>query len=58
MPRSFQSLSPGAHLSDRVAEALSAEIGSGGIALGDKLPTEAALAEQFGGSTTVVREAV
>ena len=49
---------PVARLSDRVAEALAAEVHGGGLAPGDKLPTEARLAEQFGVSRTVVREAV
>ena len=54
----FQSVSPGAHLSDQVAEALTAEVRTGRLAPGDKLPTEAALVEQFAVSRTVVREAV
>ncbi len=54
----FQSLSPNASLSDRVADALEAEIRGGRLAAGAKLPTEVALAEQFGVSRTVVREAV
>ncbi len=54
----FQSLQPGARLSDRVADALALEIRSGRLAAGDKLPTETALAEQFSVSRTVVREAV
>jgi len=54
----FQSLIPGARLSDRVAEALEAEVRAGRMAAGERLPTEAALAEQFGVSRTVVREAV
>jgi GntR family transcriptional repressor for pyruvate dehydrogenase complex len=58
MSRRFQSVVPGVHLSDQVAEALSTEIRSERLAAGDKLPTEAALVEQFGVSRTVVREAV
>lgn len=54
----FASLVPGARLSDRVADALEAELRGGRIAAGDRLPTEAALATQFGVSRTVVREAV
>ena len=48
----------GANLSDRVADALGAEIRAGRLAAGDKLPTEAALVEQYSVSRTVVREAV
>lgn len=54
----FQSVVPGAQLSDQVADALSAEIRAGRLAEGDKLPTEAVLVEQFAVSRTVVREAV
>ncbi|MDO8251001.1 MAG: FadR/GntR family transcriptional regulator [Rhodoferax sp.] len=54
----FQSLTPGVHLSEQVAEALSTEIHAGRPAPGEKLPTEAALAAQFAVSRTVVREAV
>lgn len=58
MTSRFQSLSPAVRLSDRVAEALETEIRAGRLAAGQKLPTEAALAEQFGVSRTSVREAV
>lgn len=58
MTARFPSLLPTARLSDRVAEALEAEIRAGRLAAGQKLPTEAALAEQFGVSRTSVREAV
>ena len=54
----FKSITPGAHLSDQVAEVLAAEIRAGRLAVGEKLPTEAALVEQFSVSRTVVREAV
>ncbi len=54
----FASLAPGARLSDRVADAIEAELRGARIAAGDRLPTEAALAAQFGVSRTVVREAV
>lgn len=54
----YKSITPTANLSDQVAEALSAEIHAGRPAVGEKLPTEAALAEQFAVSRTVVREAV
>lgn len=49
---------PPVRLSDRVADALGAEIRRGRLSVGDKLPTEAALAAQFAVSRTVVREAV
>ena len=58
MSQSFTPVSSGARLSDQVAEQLAAEIRRGGLAPGDKLPTEARLVEQFGVSRTVVREAV
>ncbi|WPB56534.1 FadR/GntR family transcriptional regulator [Xylophilus sp. GOD-11R] len=54
----FQSLQPTERLSDRVANALDAEIRAGRLLPGAKLPTEAELAEQFGVSRTSVREAV
>ena len=54
----FRSLEPSARLSDRVAEALAAEIQAERLAPGDRLPTESALSAQFGVSRTVVREAV
>ncbi|MBU0588156.1 MAG: FadR family transcriptional regulator [Gammaproteobacteria bacterium] len=58
MTAQFKSISPGAALSDQVADALVAEIKAARIHPGDKLPTEAALAAQFQVSRTVVREAV
>ena len=54
----FKSLSPSAPLSDQVAEAISREIHAARLTEGDKLPTEAVLATQFGVSRTVIREAV
>ncbi len=54
----YKSIAPGANLSDRVAEVLSAEIRAGRPAAGVKLPTEASLASQFAVSRTVIREAV
>lgn len=54
----FQSIGPGARLSDRVANALSTELRSGRIPPGTRIPTETALSEQFGVSRTVIREAV
>ena len=58
MTRRFNSVMPGVHLSEQVAEALAAEIRAGRPAAGEKLPTEAVLVEQFAVSRTVVREAV
>lgn len=55
---SFAEIKPGAGLADQVSTALEAEIRAGRLAVGDKLPTEAALVQQFGVSRTVVREAV
>ncbi|QFZ87518.1 FCD domain-containing protein [Variovorax paradoxus] len=54
----FQSLAPAVRLADQVADALVAEVRSGRLSEGDRLPTETALATQFGVSRTVVREAV
>lgn len=54
----FQTLTPGARLSDRMADALETEIRAGRLAPGTKLPTEVAMTEQFAVSRTVVREAV
>lgn len=58
MPSRFKSVAPTVHLSDQVADALSAEVRAGRFVPGEKLPTEAALALQFSVSRTVVREAV
>ena len=58
MSQTFTPVTSGARLSDQVAEQLAAEIRRGGLAPGDKLPTEAKLVAQFGVSRTVVREAV
>lgn len=58
MPLQFQPVASGARLADQVADALAAEIRSGRLVLGDRLPTEAVLAMQFAVSRTVVREAV
>lgn len=57
-PLSFTTMAPGARLADRVADALRSEIDAGRLAPGHKLPTEAALAQQFSVSRTVIREAV
>ncbi|MDO8449844.1 MAG: FadR/GntR family transcriptional regulator [Rhodoferax sp.] len=58
MSAQFKPITPGAYLSDQVADVLAIEIRAGRLALGDKLPTEAALVDQFSVSRTVVREAV
>ena len=58
MTTRFKPITPGAYLSDQVADALAAEIRAGRLGVGDKLPTEAALVAQFLVSRTVVREAV
>lgn len=58
MVAQFKSIAPGACLSDQVADVLSAEIRTGQLVPGNKLPTEAALVAQFSVSRTVVREAV
>jgi len=45
-------------LPDEIARCLSERIGAGTLAAGDRLPSEAALAESFGVSRNVVREAI
>ncbi len=45
-------------LPDEIARCLSEKIGAGTLAPGDRLPTEAALADSFGVSRSVVREAI
>ncbi len=54
----FKAVAPSAQLADRVADALAAQVRAGQLGVGQKLPTEAALALQFSVSRTVVREAV
>jgi GntR family transcriptional repressor for pyruvate dehydrogenase complex len=49
---------PARALSDTVAQQLLKQIDKGTFASGGKLPTEAVLAEQFGVSRTVIREAI
>jgi GntR family transcriptional repressor for pyruvate dehydrogenase complex len=49
---------PARALSDAVAQQLLGQIDKGVFARGGKLPTEAVLAQQFGVSRTVIREAV
>ena len=56
--QAFKPITPGAYLPDQVANALAADIRTGRLAVGDKLPTQAALVKQFLVSRTVVREAV
>lgn len=56
--QTFQAIKPGIQLAERVARTLEAEIRSGRLTAGTKLPTEAALVEQFQVSRTVVREAI
>ena len=58
MTASFKPVLPGAYLSDQVADVMAAKIRAGRLAVGDKLPTEAALVDQFSVSRTVVREAL
>lgn len=54
----IQKLGKGDSLATTVAKQLEAEITSGRIKVGDKLPTEGALCDLFGVSRTVVREAI
>lgn len=58
MATHFKPSTPGAYLSDQVADSLATEIRTGRLAVGDKLPTEALLVERFKISRTVVREAL
>ncbi len=58
MSTSFLAIKPGLKLAEQVAGALEAEIRAGRLTIGEKLPTEAALVQQFGVSRTVVREAI
>lgn len=58
MTRSFATLTHEPRLSDRVAAALRERIGSGSLSIADQLPSENAMAGEFGVSRTVVREAV
>ena len=48
----------GPHLSTLVASSISREIAQGRLKPGDQLPTEQALAQTFGVSRNVVREAI
>ncbi|MCB2185320.1 MAG: FadR family transcriptional regulator [Deltaproteobacteria bacterium] len=61
MPHRFRKvpqLPKPARLPDQVADFLTREIDGGGLAPGDKLPSESELARQFGVSRTVIREAL
>ena len=58
MTAPFKPVIPGAYLSDQVADVMAAKIRAGRLAAGDKLPTEAAMVDQFSVSRTVVREAL
>ncbi len=58
MSLQFKPVASGARLADQVADRLAAEIRSGRLEVGARLPTEAVLASQFEVSRTVVREAV
>lgn len=58
MTRPFATLAHEPRLSDRVAAALRERIGSGALSIADQLPSENAMAGEFGVSRTVVREAV
>jgi GntR family transcriptional repressor for pyruvate dehydrogenase complex len=53
-----ESIGPSATLADSVTELLLGKIRSGEFAVGDCLPSEAALAQRFSVSRTVIREAV
>lgn len=57
-PTTFNAVKPGIKLAEQVASTLEAEIRAGRLAVGTKLPTEAALVAQFQVSRTVVREAI
>ncbi len=54
----FQTVARRQHLPDEIARVLEREITAGKLAKGERLPTESALAQQFGVSRNVVREAV
>lgn len=54
----IQRVGKGDSLATTVAKQLEAEITSGRIKVGDKLPTESALCDLFGVSRTVIREAI
>lgn len=58
MSERFNQISRREHLPARVAEEIGREITAGGIAAGERLPTEHMLAKTFGVSRSVVREAI
>ncbi len=58
MTQPFATLTHEPRLSDRVAAALRERISSGSLSIADQLPSENAMASEFGVSRTVVREAV
>lgn len=58
MPERFNQISRRELLPARVAEEIGREITAGGIAAGERLPTEHTLARTFGVSRSVVREAI
>ena len=58
MSSPFSAVKPSLKLADQVASTLETEIRAGRIQASEKLPTEAALAQQFEVSRTVVREAI
>jgi len=55
---SFAAVKPGLKLAEQVAGTLELEIRAGRLQVGEKLPTEAVLVEQFQVSRTVIREAI
>ena len=57
-PQQFSPLGATPNLADKVASALREHVSAGGFAPAMRLPTEAAMSQQFGVSRTVVREAV
>lgn len=54
----FRTVARRTHLPDEIARVLDREIAKGTLGKGQRLPTESALAEQFGVSRNVVREAI
>ena len=54
----FREITRREHLPDEIARVLEREITDGNLGRGDRLPTESTLAEEFGVSRNVVREAI
>ena len=54
----FNRLRRGTHLPDLIVSEIMTQIAEGGLQPGDSLPTETALADEFGVSRNVVREAI